>query len=315
MAKGGKWVSRYSKYWLFTLAAGIVAFLLLYWIMVQTVRVAKAAPSCDVRVSAPADLQARLNQAGPGKTVCLSGTFHASVRMLANQTLTGGHIIGTVDMHAGHDTVDGVEVSGGVERGIICGPWAVIKNNYVHDNPMNGIGCFANNVEWHIQILNNRILHNGSNRWEFIGASGIKLLALGKPTSCLGCGATVSGNVASNNDGNGIWFDQSSNGVIANNNTTNGNSHFGLRCEKCGGPVSWSNNNAANNHMADFSLRNSAFVTMDHNDGFTYIAFATVDKKTYPNLGDPHLGYHPYRIAVRNHHGKITGCTIRNVTC
>jgi hypothetical protein len=219
----------------------------------------------------------------------------------------------------------GVEVSGFEGRGVRCGDHSVIRDGYFHDNRQNGIGCFADSEAWHVQILNNRIMYNGSKVLDYNSSGGVKLLNLARPTACLGCGATVSGNVSAHNHGNGIWFDQSSSGIVANNNTTFDNTHFGIRCEKCAGPVSWIGNTSYNNAFADYSLRNVAVATLQNNTAYgsdigLVVTYAAKDDKTYPNLGDPHLGYHPYRILIEDI-AKIrdgishNSCSIRNVTC
>jgi parallel beta-helix repeat protein len=323
MAKGGKWVSRYSKYWLFTLAAGIVAFLLLYWIMVQTVRVAKAAPSCDVRVSAPADLQARLNQAGQGKTVCLSGTFSGTVRPPQGQTIVGGKLHGGYDLHAGHVTLNGVEVYGS-RVGVIMGSHATVTGSYIHDSYQNGISAYAGFEDWAIRITNNRLVNNGSKSLEGNSSAGMKLMALAKPTHPVGAGAIVTGNTVTGSHGNGIWLDQSASSALISNNTIHNSTRHGFRCEKCGGPVEITGNTISGSGYDGIDVTSSGVVTLRNNtvtDSHDWGVTIHEDwraKKVYPNLGDVTMGWHLYRIVFANTNkvkGGIQGCDRKQVVC
>jgi parallel beta-helix repeat protein len=285
------------------------------------------AETCDRHVSGGSNLQAALNNAGRGATVCLSGTFHGSdIRPLAGQTVIGGTLTGSsgngYNLKAGSVTLRNVEVAGYANHGVTCGPGSTIADSYIHDNDLNGIGCIANGGDWHIHIVGNRIIHNGSDRYEYIGASGIKILELSKPGHCLTCGALVEDNTVLNNDGNGIWFDRSSSGITVRGNTTSGNTHKGLRCEKCAGPVLWEHNVARYNKQENYSIRNSAVVTMHDNVasnglGLNITYVRTVARKTYPDLTPVEDGYKAHHIEVHDTRllGKVSGCGLSNVSC
>lgn len=289
---------------------------------------AVAATGCDRNVSAPADLQQQLNAAGTGATVCLSGTFGSqnTITPLKNQTIVGGVLkytgsynlcwpCGLTDgynLHAGGITLRNVEVVGWEGKGVLCGPGSTIRSSYLHDNKENGVGCWMNSERWHVNIVKNRVIHNGAPVLEFHVAAGIKLLQVAKPGDPLTAGATITENVSANNFGNGIWLDRSSSGSTISNNITYGNTHFGIRSEKSAGPILIEGNDSYGNLYPGYSVRNSAIVTLRNNTSHgnkphTYpnvsglvVSYAGKDVKTWPNLGDLHMGYHPYNIEVFN---------------
>ena len=304
-----------------------------------------AATRCDVSVSAPADLQARLDQAGAGATVCLSGTFgtKSTISPLNGQTIIGGKLTYTgsydlcwpcgltdgYNLKAGGITLRHVEVVGFEGKGVLCGPHTTVRHSYLHGNKENGIGCWMESGDWHINIAHNRVTHNGDPSLEFKVSAGIKVLQASRPAHALKAGAWIHGNVSADNYGNGIWLDRSSSGSTIERNTTYGNTHFGIRCEKCAGPVLIQHNNSYGNDYAGISVRNSAVVTLRDNtthgnvshtesDSGLVVAYASKDVKTWPHLGNLHMGYHPHRIVVKDRHlyrDGVMGCPIRHVFC
>ncbi len=254
--------------------------------------------------AATRDLQTVLNRAGRGATVHLSGSYYVGETIYARrgQTIVGGELVHSgsgyavgLDLRAGGVTVRGIEVHG-FDHGIVCGPRSTIRRSYVHDNSMNGIGCHADGAAWHIRIIGNTITHNGSAAEEHHSASGIKLLSIAKPRACLGCGAIVRNNIANDNTGNGIWFDQSSNGIIASDNTAVRNTHHGIRCEKCGGPVLFEDNTTHDNVFNDVSVVNSAVVRIVNATGVKETKWTPgIATKTWPTYGDPTTGYRNIR--------------------
>jgi len=278
------------------------------------------------------NLQSALNAAGTGAHICLVGTFYATseVRPLQGQTISGGVLKGRngadvgFAMRTDHITLNGVEVSGFV-KGIVCGPNGTILDSYVHDNSMVGIVCIAQHADYHLLIRGNRLIHNGSNKWEYIGASGMKLMEMSRPGHCLTCGAMVINNIANDNDSNGLWLDRTSSGVTIADNTTNGNTHKGIRCEKCAGPILIEGNTATDNFHENISVVNSAVVTLRNNrtarskqNTGLRVDYSAVARKSYPNIGDDSLGYHAKSIQVfdkKLYQQGVKGCEYANVTC
>jgi len=313
-------------YWL-TIAISTVSLvlsLLTFWNLSQ---IPAHAAACKT-VRAPADLQRALIAAGKGSTVCLEGTFHGSgVRPLEGQTIIGGALTGSsgdgFELRAANVTLRGVEVYGYPGRGVVCGPRSTIQGSYLHDNRRNGIGCIANGADWHLVITGNTITHNGSEKWAYQGAAGIKIMELSMPGHCLTCGALVARNNVSFNVGNGIWFDRSSSAATVRNNTTNGNTHKGIRCEKCAGPFAWYGNTARNNRDENLSIRNSAYVTLWDNttSGSLGLRITWVTReatKTYPALNPVDDGYRAHGIRVddlRLIDGGAAGCGQDGVRC
>ena len=166
-----------------------------------------------MKIAAPANLQDRLNRAGEGANICLSGTFttRSTIHVLSGQTITGGHLKYTgayrlcsrcvrftdgFDLDAGNITLRNVEVSDFEGKGVKCGPRSIITGSYIHGNKQQGIGCIAQHNDWHIVITHNRIDNNGSRILEGYGSGGVKLMELSKPGHALGAGATIIGNSA-----------------------------------------------------------------------------------------------------------------------
>lgn len=307
---------------------------------------ATSAPSCDVRVSAPSDVQARLNQAGPGKTVCFSGTFTTRTgewKPLAGQRLVGGTFRYTGSYNITRDraaggkladafylhstpnvTLSGMTIQNFEGRAVVCGPGSQIIDSRMTGNRQNAIGCIANHGDWHIVIRGNVMTNNSSKALEFQTAGAVKLMELSKPGHCLTCGALIENNVASNNVGNGIWLDRTSSGATIQNNTANDNTHKGIRCEKCAGPILIVGNTARGNNHEQISLANSAVVTMRNNvtngagQGALRVIYAGVARKSYPSIGDDSLGYHAKSIVIQDTRlldGKLNGCGYKNVRC
>jgi len=303
-----------------------------------------AETTCDVHVDAPAALQERLNDAGPNAVVCLSGTFDttSTVRPLSGQTLVGGRLLYTgsynvcrtcypnmvdgVDLGAGNVTLQGIEVGGFEGLGVQCGPGTRVFNSYLHDNRRNGIGCIANGGSWHVQITGNRIERNGSPVLEGQASAGIKLMEISRPAQSVGVGAVIRDNVVLNNIGNGVWLDRSSNSSLIEGNTVYGNTHSGIRCEKCGGPVVIRDNVSHDNHLDGVAVVNSAVVALANNRtygnggvgirvGYTTTGVAT---KTYPDLTPVTNGWRIKSIQVddtRLASDRVVGCDLANVGC
>jgi parallel beta-helix repeat protein len=304
---------------------GFVVLAVLISAACQAAPQATAAETCDVHIDAPADLQGRLRDAGPSAVVCLSGTFNTpSVQLLSGQTITGGHIVGSIDMHAGDATVRDVEVSGS-DVGVRCGPRATIEDAYIHDNSQTGIQCYVNQGDWGVQITGNRILENGSPTFEGYSAAGIKLVAVSYPGHALGQGATITGNTVSDNNGNGIWLDNSSNASLIEGNVVYGNTRNGIRCEKCGGPIVIRDNTSHDNQLDGVSVVNSAVVALAGNHtygngqaGIRVDTFAGVATKIYPAVNPESQGWHIRNIEVddtRLAGDRVVGCDLMNVDC
>jgi len=297
---------------------------------------------CDRKVSAPANLQDEFRKAGVGATICLSGTFKTKteIRPLAHQTIIDGVLkyVGTynvtlarnnrlvdgLDLHAGGITVKNMEIANFEGRAIVCGNHATILANYLHNNRQNAIACIAQNEDWHLYIRNNIMTENGWPTLEYVSAGAVKLMELSKPGHCLGCGATILNNVASDNIGNGIWLDRSSSATIIGDNVTNHNTHKGIRCEKCGGPVLISGNVSRSNNHENISVVNSALVTLENNstnDGGhhgLFITWKSVSTKTYPTLTPTSAGFKGKQILVKNksmYKDGIVGCDLSHVMC
>jgi len=320
--------------------AGLAAFFLVGWLQHRA-----NAATC-IKVSAPADVQARLNAAGPGKTICFSGTFTTRTgefKPLAGQTLQGGTFRYTGSYNVTRDraaagkladgfylhatsnvTLSGMTIENFEGRGVVCGPGSRILDSTLTGNRQNAIGCIAHNANWHILIRGNTMTNNGARVLEYQSSGAVKLMELSKPGQSLGSGATVLGNIASHNIGNGIWLDRSSSATIIGDNTTNDNTHKGIRCEKCGGPMLIENNTALRNDHENISVVNSALVTLKHNTTSgsgqvgLRIDWSKVATKTYPNVGDQSLGYKVRSIVVRDrglYHDGINGCELKGVSC
>lgn len=299
---------------------------------------AAQAATCDVRVSAPADLQSRLNAAGRGKTVCLSGTFgtKTTVRPLAGQTIIGGTLkyTGSYNVCEGCDLTDGYDVhrTPGVTflnvmvtqfegRGILCGPHTTVRDSTLTYNRENGIGCLGDGTDWYVRIIHNVISHNGNAKLENHTSAGIKLLAMSHPGHPLGAGGIVQGNVLSDNIGNGMWWDRTSSAGIASGNTANGNTHSGIRIERGGGPFLIEHNTVRYNRDG-ISLRNAAKVTArdniaSGNERAMNVSYGGPDDLTYPGYHES-WGYHPYDVRIEDTRmlsGKVLGCDISRVRC
>lgn len=308
----------------------IIAAALVAGLIPATAGPARAA--CDRRVSGGANLQSALNAAGAGATVCLSGTFRlgSTVSVPRGQTLVGGVILNGsasdgLRLSAGSVTLRNVEVAGFPGRGVVCGPRTAIYGSYIHDNRRNGVGCIAQNADWYIVIDGNRFARNGSNAWAGVGAASVKLMELSKPGRPLGAGARVTDNVVIDDVGNGIWLDRTSSASVVSGNVIHGQSRKAIRCEKCGGPVLFADNDVWNTGDECISVANSAVVTVRGNRtsdcGGAGIHVKNVDnvsKKIYPDYTPVDVGFQPRDIRVydvRLAGDGVVGCGTRNVGC
>jgi parallel beta-helix repeat protein len=304
----------------------------------------RALPECDVHVEAPTDLQHALNDAGPRAVVCLTGTFEtvSTVRPLTGQTVVGGLLryVGAYDvcrecyasMVDGYDlgaadvTLQGVEVAGFEGRGVLCGSGSAVTGSFLHDNRRNGIGCIARGANWHIQIVGNRIEHNGTEVLAGQASGGVKLMEVSQPGEALGVGAVVSDNTVANNIGNGIWLDRSSNASTIERNSLSGNTQTGIRCEKCGGPIAITDNVSYDNGGDGLAILNSAVVSLAGDQtygnagvgiriGYTSPGVAT---KVYPDLSPVSDGWQISSIVVNDTRlaaDEVVGCDLTNVDC
>jgi len=320
--------------------AMLVATCMLFGPMIVAGPTAHAA-DCDRNVTAPANLQNALDAAGAGATVCLYGTFSTSstIRPLAQQTIVGGTLrySGSYDVCVSCDLTDGyslrapdvtlrgVEVAGFEGRGVVCGQGSKIAGSYIHDNRKNGIACSAKLLDYGLSITGNLITHNGSSVLVGRSAGGIKLLSLSYPTHALGSGATIDGNTVSDNIGNGIWFDRTSSAGIVSNNVASGNSHYGIRCEKCAGPFLFDGNTVHDNGYAGITIHNSAVVTVTHTTSYSnggrwagvWVSFDEKAQKTYPAVMPVTAGYHVQSVIIDGAGATdgIRGCTYFGVSC
>lgn len=247
------------------------------------------------------DLQEALNARGPGATVCLQGSFSGTIRPLRGQTVVGGVLRGGYDLRAGNVTLRGTEIYGS-DIGVVMGDHATVTDAYIHDESQNGIHAYAGGKDWWLTITDSTITHNGSRSLEGHSSAGVKLMELSRTTHTLGAGATVTGNTISDNFGNGLWFDRSSNAVIAEHNVTNHNTRHGIRCEICGGPVRISDNTAVGNGYDGIDLTSVGLATLTGNTAYGNDGMnITVHKdpravKRYPDNGDPTKGWRDGRV-------------------
>jgi parallel beta-helix repeat protein len=297
-----------------------------------------------VRVSAPADLQRVLDDAGPRAVVCLSGSFDttSTVRPLEGQTVFGGRLqyvgaydvcrecyagmVDGFDLGAGDITLTGVEVADFEGRGVLCGPGSVIADSYLHDNRRNGIGCIARGADWRLRITGNLIEHNGSPELTGAASGGVKLMELARPGQARDAGAVLRDNTVVDNIGHGIWLDRSSNATTIEANDISGNTQSGIRCEKCGGPVAITDNVSHDNGVDGVAVLNSAVVslagnrTYDNAEAGIRLGYTSTDvaTKTYPDLLPVDAGWRIDDIVVHDAQlaaDHVVGCNLANVDC
>ncbi len=119
----------------------------------------------------------------------------------------------------------------------------IIQNNEVRFNHGEGIKTQGNNE----QVLSNKVDNNGEEGMCAGGGSGDLFeynnvynnnfthvafgIEMGGGKFSATTNAQVINNTFSNNDGNGIWFDEQSYGSVARGNTVTHNTKDGIRCE------------------------------------------------------------------------------------
>ena len=154
------------------------------------------------------DIQAKINANPAGTSFCLSGTYaldneifpKAGSSFIGPATIVpaGGLIEGFDLDDVSGVTIDGLDISGFVERAIKCGPNATVRNSHLHHNLRNGLGggnCGG------LLVTGTEIDHNGSQDEIGTGASGIKLAGDSDDT-------TITNNHIHDNIGNGLWWDE-----------------------------------------------------------------------------------------------------------
>jgi parallel beta-helix repeat protein len=178
-----------------------------------------AAFACTTTVTAPASIQAAVDAASPGDTICLSGTFHQSVVISSAQSgitlqpVSAGAAVldGTAPADAGTTLlVDAIRLGNGVSGLTILG---LEMRNYVSGTCCgqgNGIQAWDVNTS-SISVLDNNI-HDNSWDAVLVGSDGNNFAA---------SGWVVDGNTAANNLAYGIEFTNCS-GCSAQGNTVSG---------------------------------------------------------------------------------------------
>ncbi|HEX7247918.1 MAG TPA: right-handed parallel beta-helix repeat-containing protein [Actinomycetota bacterium] len=290
--------------------------------------------SCDVRIDAPADLNAQFRKARKGAVICLRGTFRINAPLVPRDRqvirgpaaiVNGGGVEDGFFLRDAHDvTIAGLDISGFTSRGVRCGPSMRLLRSTLHHNRQNGVGCqLDNRSASHIVIAANRVYANGDDSIEGHTAGGMKFVRTGAPGDRAGTAVTVRGNKVWGNVGNGIWFDINSAGDLIARNEIWDNTRNGIRYEISAGPAIIRRNVVYRNQWYGVWITSSAKVVVRDNvvvrngKGDIVVVSDERARLRFPDLGGSHDGYVTRNIRIERNTvaRKLVGCTLENVTC
>lgn len=283
---------------------------------------------CDVTITAPANLNARLRAAGPGKVVCLEGKFVINEETQAwdRQVLRGpativnaGRVVNGINLKRGGSDgatdvqLNHLEISGFLERGVVCNDGTTARKLNLHHNEQNGFGCNLNNrSNASVWIHHSRIHHNGSLKWEGHISAGMKFVHTGPRGASVGSAVSVTDNRVYSNYGNGVWFDIDSAGDLVQGNRIWGNTRYGVRYEVSFGPVLIQGNDIVSSvkGYSGINITDSSFATVRGNTarGEDWdIDVFWKDRRDGNPLIDIVIG--------PNDAPRVLGCNLKGVTC
>lgn len=292
-------------------------------LLLTDVSVSAIADPCDVSASG-GDLNAILLSAGPGATICLSGTFsmHQEGKAFTGQTISGpalirnaGGVRNGFNLKLGgatgayNVTLIDLEVSGFGERGVVCNVGTVAIRLDLHHNLQNGFGCNLNKVaDAGVVIQDSEVYANGQASTVGHTSAGMKFVNTGPDGADPGTSVTILNNLVYNNRGNGIWFDEHSAGDAILGNTVRGHERHGIRYEVGDGPVLIAENQVSGSVLDDIDVTSSSFATVTDNVVAGRIDIAQkVGRSNYHPILDIQV--------FGNRAAQLKGCALLNVTC
>ncbi len=286
-----------------------------------------------MRVSAPANLNAKLEQAGRGAVVCLSGTFSVTseVRPREGQTLIGPATIRNAarvengispkGANARNVTIRNLRVTGFEHRGILCWYGTTARNVELDHNDGNGFGCHMEHDRYGVALYDSHLHHNGQVESSRRVAAAIKFTEAGRPGDAIGSIAIIQNNVIEYNTGNGIWFDNRSSGGLIRGNIVRFNTRNEIRLEVDAGPFLIEGNTVRDpsGSFAGIDVTSTGRAEVRGNDvsvGGPDIQIVEEERAIarYPDLRSDG-GYKLDRIIVENNRGQVSGCNQDGVSC
>jgi uncharacterized membrane protein YgcG len=269
-----------------------------------------------VAIPAGADIQAKIDANPVGTRFCLSGTYaiddeifpKAGNAFVGPATIVnGGGLIEGFDLdRVSGVVIDGLDISGFIERAIKCGQDATVRNSHLHHNLRNGLG--GGNCSG-LLVTGNEIDHNGSEAVLGVGAAGIKLAGDSD-------GTTVTNNDIHDNIGNGLWWDEDARDAWVEGNVLQRNCRKGLMYETGAGPITVVNNVIVDNNWCDQAVGGGIGVVSSRNveiRGNT----VTGNERHSIKVWKDSRGYQLDNIWIHDNDVSEppTGCDLSGVTC
>ncbi|WP_374687407.1 right-handed parallel beta-helix repeat-containing protein [Promineifilum sp.] len=203
--------------------------------------------ACTTVVNAGQSIQAAVNAARSGQTVCVRGGIYveqvqlkpssAGISLMAYPgehpvidgqnrvpaVTTQNKFAGLIHITGSNIIVDGFEVRNGTMRGIVVGQPAsatpiqnvIVRNTFVHTNKEAGIVVTGSSTTYARNVLiENNVVYNNLRK-NAGGAAGGSALAFVQTTNSI-----ARGNRVYNNYGEGLVADRWSSGIVLEDNTT-----------------------------------------------------------------------------------------------